>query len=39
MIKMVETFLQMLANFEYRNIKTQGITTPETSIIKLDGFY
>ena len=37
---------RIIANFvlrdklwEHRNIKTQGITTAETSVIKLDGFY
>ena len=31
------TFSMTLKN--HRNIKTQGITTAETSLIKLDGFY
>ena len=30
---------QSFSKLDHRNIKTQGITTAETSVIKLDGFY
>ena len=35
----VLSFSSFILCIDHRNIKTQGTTTAETSIIKLDGFY